>query len=84
MTADIRTAAQREAGQLRVTSNGREYGMAKLYKVAFVDGAVWAQARVTPTQAQVESAILGRTATAGAKAVLALLAELAEGEMIET
>jgi hypothetical protein len=27
--------------------------MAKLYKDAFVDGAVWAQARVTPTLEQV-------------------------------
>lgn len=57
MSADIRTAAQREAKRLRVTSNGREYGMAKLYKVAFVDGAVWAQARVTPTREQIAEVV---------------------------
>ena len=57
MTADIRTAAQREAMRLRVTSNGREYGMAKLYKDAFVDGAVWCAARITPTREQVEKVL---------------------------
>mgnify|MGYP003450357256 FL=1 len=50
MTADIRTAAQREANRIRVAHNGREYGMAKLYKDAFVDGAVWGAERVTPTR----------------------------------
>ena len=57
MTVDIRAAAQREAKRLRVAHNGREYGMAKLYKDAFVDGAVWAAARVTPTREQIEDVL---------------------------
>lgn len=36
-------------------------------------GRLAGAARVTPTQAQLESAILGRTATAGARAVVALI-----------
>lgn len=46
----------------------------------FVEGFVAGAARVTPTQSQIESVIMGRTATAGAKAVLALMKELSEGE----
>lgn len=91
MTADIRTAAQREAKRLRVTSNGREYGMAKLYKDAFVDGAVWGATRVTPTREQIAEVLVSGYSTSYerlnsvnehdlrvADAVLALLQELAE------
>ncbi len=60
VTVDIRAAAQREAKRLRVAHNGREYGMAKLYKDAFVDGAVWAAALVTPTREQIAETLVKR------------------------
>ena len=84
MTADIRTAAQREAIQRAAHHEAKaRYGVGRdpvIRRVGFEEGAVWGAARVTPTQSQIESVIMGRTATAGAKAVLALMAGLAEGE----
>lgn len=79
MTADIRTAAQRAAAERWPDTFVGQIAA----KADFVDGAVWGAARVTPTLAQLESAIMGRTATAGARAVLALMAGLAEGESSE-
>lgn len=76
MTADIRSAAQREA---RGADMHHELSSAH-YTRAFTAGAVWAAERGTPTLAQLELAIMGRTATAGARAVLALMDGLAEGD----
>lgn len=130
MTADIRTAAQREVrldhllGTFTVGSGDwawqdeydklyeRDYQRQLTEKIRVngitepillgSDGRVWdghhricaamhlgldtvpvefcTPARVTPTREQLETAIMGRTATAGARAVLALMAGLAEGE----
>ena len=115
MTADIRTAAQIEAGQLfrpqeMMFHDRTVVDLADPWRKAFVAGAVWAQARVTTTREQIAEelrkhklihvAVSRKSAfcacnpgvTAGvndnlewfeahrADAILALLAELAEGE----
>lgn len=91
MTADIRTAAQREAE--------RRWPDSFVGLIAaqhdFVNGAVWAQARVTPRREQVIDALAqadGQVLSmlpadtkafmygAQADAVLALMQGLAEGE----
>lgn len=52
MTADIRTAAEAEARKTASEGNPvSEPGVTK--DIAFVRGAVWAAARVTPTREQV-------------------------------
>lgn len=71
MTVDIRAAAEAEA--VKVPASVAEYQ-------AFVSGAVWAQARLTPTREQIERALIGRDFIAGTDAVLALIDKLAAGE----
>lgn len=83
MTPDIRTAAQREAEKqypptLMALHGGAFLDHNEPHREVFASGAVWGAERVTPTREQIEQAILGRTAIQGAKAVLALMQELAE------
>lgn len=60
MTADIRTAAQREA-EVRVNIFRQHVGWADSdstwWRTGFRDGAVWAAARVTPTREQIAGVI---------------------------
>lgn len=79
MTADIRTAAQQEAGA-RVIAVTR---VRQTKDSTVVEGTHYRVARAEPTLAQIERAIMGRTATAGARAVLALIQELAGGITVE-
>lgn len=90
MTADIRTAAQREAeslypympAELELHAINRSR---RLRQKAFSKGAVWGAARVTPTRQQLTSVIAVELAEgdpqSAAEAVLALMQELAEGEV---
>lgn len=80
MTVDIRTAARAyvDANDM----SGHQVPKQQLHEM-FVEGAVWAQARLTPTREQVERALIGRDFITGADAILALLAGLAEGESSE-
>lgn len=62
MTADIRTAAQREAGQLfrpqeMMLHDRTVVDLADPWREAFVAGAVWAAARVTPTREQIAEVV---------------------------
>lgn len=90
MTADIRTAAQREAEKRhRLNPDHRRA------RVFFTEGAVWGAARVTPTREQLIERIAGEyvapstgehtevsvpLAKSIADIVLDLIAGLAEGE----
>lgn len=89
MTADIRTAAQREAESRTsiARSLGSDYDTADLEQ-GFVNGAVWGVARVTPTREQIAEA-LGMAYSSspyrdahlrGADAALALMQRIACGE----
>ena len=58
MTADIRTAAQREAERLMPIIGHDPMDFARsVTHDSFVNGAVWAQARVTPTREQIEDVL---------------------------
>lgn len=73
----VRDAAQGEA-ERKVTAVRQECGWADSdaawFRHGFAQGAVWA-ARRLPTEAELTNAILGRTASSAAKAVLALIRE---------
>lgn len=73
MTADIRTAAQREAEHRWPSGEQWSPKEVESARGRFMMGAVWAADRVTPTLAQIETVIIGRTSTAGAHAVMALM-----------
>lgn len=88
MTADIRTAAQREADR-RLPGDFSSH--LSQYRQGFADGAVWAAERVTPTREQLAEALelaltefrdkreIPRLEDHLADAILALMQELAEG-----
>lgn len=90
MTADIRTAAQREAAEryspnLMALHGGAFLDHNEFYRTVFVDGAVWAAARVTPTREQIAEVLNDYLAALyteedAVDAVLAPMQELAEGE----
>lgn len=73
----VREAAHREADR-KVATVREECGWssddAAWYRHGFWQGAVWVAGRL-PSEAELTNAILGRTATSGAKAVLALIRE---------
>ena len=91
MTADIRTAAQREAEMRVPQPAARSFALAEDAAISrrwFSEGAVWAAARVTPTREQI-AGVLDEdryydpdqiSNLVRADAVLALMQELAEGE----
>lgn len=76
MTADIRTAAEAEVNKTAREGNPIcEPGVSK--DIAFVRGAVWAAARVTPTREQIADAVSNRPERMRiADAVLALIENL--------
>src|SRR5690606_14176478 len=64
MTDELRALAEAEARRRRLV-----YPDSKFFELGFIAG------RTSVTQLEIERAIIGRTATAGARAVLALLNE---------
>ena len=56
VTADIRTAAEREAER---KLPGDFSAVLAQYKLGFADGAVWAQQRLTPTREQIAEVLRG-------------------------
>ena len=86
MTADIRTAAQREA-EGRFENRFLPDNEMRNKRSGFEDGAVWGAARVTPTREQIAEVIDehaevtdGINVYETADEILALMAGLAEGE----
>ncbi len=93
MTADIRTAAQREAKRIYVPAwfpaDHLRVDLSPLARDHFVLGAVWAAARVTPTREQIAKVLdedryydpdlISNLDRAGE--ILALMQELAEVEI---
>lgn len=68
---DVRDAARAEAERVTATTDDvTRHGIE--WEWGFADGAQWAVDQL-PSEAEVTTAILGRTATQGAAAVLALI-----------
>lgn len=85
MTADIRTAARADAKEIYIEGQTDDAYTVRKEVRAFVAGAVWAQSRVTPTVDQLAMTVAqffgpNDSPEDVAKAVLKLLAGLAEGE----
>ena len=86
MTApDVRTAAQAEADklypQLTELENPAICKSRRLRQKAFIKGAVWGAALVTPTREQIADTITHRpVGVSAADAALALISNLATGE----
>lgn len=61
MTADIRTAAGRESAGINIPvwfpAHGLRADLTPFARKHFVQGAVWAQARLTPTREQIEKVL---------------------------
>ena len=71
MSDQLRKLAETAAESVRINTGDGKYKMSASYRRTYADGFI--AGRTSVTHADIERVILGRTATAGARAVLALL-----------